>query len=284
MRCNNCGYDNDSKVSTCIKCGHQLQTMENNSDNAYQRSPVPNNGSDASLRPTVIGSFSGVEPNPKATVIGAAGMAGIQSPRPTQVMEESSMKEEPQPTVVQNEHTCPSCGYLLMAGFSACPRCGAVIGKEISNDDKNKLEEALKDMNIVTTCKHCGKEISATFAHCPHCGEKVVQETIYVRRHHVDPPKPKCSLQLVPEKDEQVRERVNSYEGKSVILKRDNTEPDNRSITSKSQAELINENGKWFIINHSDLNSTAVEAGRRIEIQTGDIIVLGDRRFRFEEK
>ena len=46
--------------------------------------------------------------------------------------------------------------------------------------------------------------------------------------------------------------------------------------------ELISEDGKWYLVNHSELCTTSVEANRKIEIQSGDIIILGDRRFKFE--
>ena len=97
-----------------------------------------------------------------------------------------------------------------------------------------------------------------------------------------EPPKPKCRLTIVPEEDEQEVPEANEYEGTSIILTRENTEAYNRTITSKEQAELICEDGKWYILNKSEFGSTYLEANRKLEIQQGDIIVLGDRRFKFE--
>ena len=34
--------------------------------------------------------------------------------------------------------------------------------------------------------------------------------------------------------------------------------------------------------NKSELNSTYLEANRKLELQPGDVVVLGDRRFKFE--
>ena len=84
--------------------------------------------------------------------------------------------------------------------------------------------------------------------------------------------------------DEQIEARVNRFEGDAVVLTRENTEPANRSITTKKQAELLCEDGKWFIANHSEWCSTALEVNRKMELQSGDIIILGDRRFLFEEE
>lgn len=266
MRCNNCGYDNDANVSMCIKCGHQLQSGAGYVPNQYQGGYV-NNGGEAAPRPTVVG---------------AAGMAVAEpAPRPTVVNASASVQQvQPRPTVVQSGGSCPKCGYPLMDGFSSCPRCGATVDSPTRPAPKETDVEPL----AMTTCDKCGKEVSATFAYCPYCSEKIQAKTVFVRRHHIEAPKPKCSLTLVPEKDEQKEAAANEYEGASVLLKRENTEPDNRSITSKEQAELICENGTWYILNHSELCSTAVEANRKIALEPGDIIVLGDRRFKFEVK
>jgi len=91
-----------------------------------------------------------------------------------------------------------------------------------------------------------------------------------------------CHLTLVPEEEEQTKPIRIDYEGASIILTRENTEANNRTITSKEQAELICEDGKWFVLNKSELGSTYLEAGRKLELQQGDVIVMGDRRFKFE--
>ena len=117
-------------------------------------------------------------------------------------------------------------------------------------------------------------------------GERIHLPTVRAIRHKPtpppEPPKPKCKLTLIPEEDEKIEPVPNDYEGASIILTRENTEANNRTITSKEQAELINEDGKWFILNKSELGSTYLEASRKLELQPGDIIVLGDRRFKFE--
>ena len=42
------------------------------------------------------------------------------------------------------------------------------------------------------------------------------------------------------------------------------------------------EEGKWYVINRSELGSTYLEANRKLAIEPGDVLVLGDRRFKFE--
>ena len=89
---------------------------------------------------------------------------------------------------------------------------------------------------------------------------------------------------MVIEEDENTTPITNEYEGASIILNRDNTEADNRTITSKEQAELTYEDGKWYIINKSQFGSTYIVANRKMEIMPDDIIILGDRKFKFVVK
>ena len=73
-----------------------------------------------------------------------------------------------------------------------------------------------------------------------------------------------------------------SYEGNTIILNRDNTDPKNSTITSQEQASLTFENGKWSIEDKSEYKTTFVQAVRKIELQQGDLILLGNQLYRFE--
>lgn len=302
MRCNNCGYDNEPGVSACIKCGHPLQAGSQGY-NPYQ----PTGGAGPQPRPTVAGAAYANEPQPRPTVVGAAyanepqprptvvgaAYANEPQPRPTVVGAAYANEPQPRPTVVMNngapqqpgavqsgQKSCPKCGYPVLGTFVTCPGCGASLGAATA--PKQAAAQEVEELDIKTTCDKCGKEVSITNSVCPYCNEPIRQKTVFVRRHNIAPPKPKCSLTIIPDEGETTEPRKNSYEGNQVMLTRENTEPENRSITSKEQAELVCEEGTWYILNHSELCTTAVEAGRKLEIQPGDVIVLGDRRFKFE--
>lgn len=92
----------------------------------------------------------------------------------------------------------------------------------------------------------------------------------------------RCSLTIIPEENENIPPEKIEYEGKSIILNRENTEVSNRTITSKEQAEIVFEDGHWYLLDRSELRTTFIQANRKIEIIPDDIIVLGDRRFKFE--
>lgn len=156
-----------------------------------------------------------------------------------------------------------------------------------------KKEEVESDEDILCTCEKCGEEISATFQFCPKCGTEVRQRTLQGLRHKKkdeteEVPKPTIKseflLTIIPEEDEDITTEAIHFEGAEVMLNRKNTEPSNRTITSKEQAVVFSENGRWYIENRSEYDSTLILAKRKMEIQDGDIIMLGDRRFKFESK
>ena len=66
-------------------------------------------------------------------------------------------------------------------------------------------------------------------------------------------------------------------------LNRQILDPDNNTITSKVQALLTNKDGKWYIQDQSVQKTTFVYAGEPVALKSGDIILMGNRTFVFEE-
>lgn len=91
------------------------------------------------------------------------------------------------------------------------------------------------------------------------------------------------SLMMIPDHDESIMPFAEKYEGESVILNRSNTDRTNKTITSREQARIVNVDGCWFIEDRSDMKSTFVRAGHPIELHSGDLILMGDRVFRFDD-
>lgn len=91
------------------------------------------------------------------------------------------------------------------------------------------------------------------------------------------------SLMMIPESNEEIMPYAERYEGHEVKLNRSNTDRTNKTITSKEQARLVNIDNRWYIEDHSDMKSTFVRASRPIELHSGDVILLGDRLFRFDD-
>lgn len=156
------------------------------------------------------------------------------------------------------------------------------------------------DESLMIECEQCKKQISAEFKYCPYCSAEVVQRTVMFRkkRRNHQKPEPESQpeqqqeeaivpqnlgfhLSMIPDDDEDVEAIINHYEGNNVILNRANTDPQNPTITSKQQAEVIFEDGKWFIENRSQYGSTFIAVNRRFQLMPGDVVMLGDRRFIF---
>jgi hypothetical protein len=54
------------------------------------------------------------------------------------------------------------------------------------------------------------------------------------------------------------------------------------TITSKLQAVVVLENGEWYITDESQLGSTYIQVVRKRKLQKGDVIVFGNKKFRFD--
>ena len=92
-----------------------------------------------------------------------------------------------------------------------------------------------------------------------------------------------CRLSMIPNTNEETPASPLVFSGEEIILNRDNTDEGNMTITSKEQAILTYENKKWYLQDRSEQKTTFVYTTEKIELKPGDIIVLGNRRFEFDE-
>lgn len=147
-----------------------------------------------------------------------------------------------------NEHEkCPECGYPLENG--ECPACGYVA----SNAADDVTDKASDDpRKTIRPMRKAEKNVS--FKLVP-----ISEET------------------GLPEGDEL------SYEGNEVILNRANTNPKNETITSQEQASITLIDGKWNVEDKSEYKTTFIQASRKIEIHKGDLILLGNQLYRFDQ-
>lgn len=73
------------------------------------------------------------------------------------------------------------------------------------------------------------------------------------------------------------------FTGETVSLNRDNLQPENNTITGKVQAEIKLVDGEWYIENKSRLKTTFIQVQHPIKLNKGDIIIMGNQRFLFDE-
>lgn len=159
------------------------------------------------------------------------------------------------------ENVCPKCGYPLRENSSRCPNCNYAIttsGSRQQNQFNHSQEYMENPANE-------SSRLAGTFN--PY---KMEMES-----------KPGFVLRPIIRQKEKKEVADLNYEGKEVVLNRNNTEYENASITSQNQAMVSFIEGHWYIEDKSDQGTTFVRAQSKIELHEGDTILLGNRLFEF---
>lgn len=245
MRCKNCGWPNKPSETNCVKCGTPL-ISEDDSDMSLGN--ASNGGSNGALNETVM----------EDDVFGSRNS--------------SQSSKSNQETVVEPEEAnkpCPKCGYPLRPGTEKCPNCKFQISGSSQSSYSSDPEPKKKN----NTARRPTRIDMGTGGY---------RGTVnpYMMNMDLDP-----SFVLKPIKRTNERHELDEleFEGKNVTLNRDNTEANNASITSKEQAIITNVDGHWYIEDKSEQKTTFVQAANRIELNDGDLILLGNRLFEFHE-
>lgn len=244
MRCKNCGWPNKPNEKTCVKCHAPLDQGEEESVESSIRSPKFSD----SLQKTVS----------EQEIFGAGQKVSI-------VRDFVPSSDDTKP--------CPKCGYPVRPGTEKCPNCKFPINQSISvqtlrdDDVRNNVEE-----DVHTHPTRMNNPI----------GNGKFKGTInpYMMNMEMTP---RFVLKPLKRLNERHDFNEQEYEGKEVVLNRDNTEQDNASITSHQQAIISQSDGHWFIEDKSELKTTFVQASQKIEVRDGDIILLGNRLFEFHK-
>ena len=256
MRCKNCGWPNKPNETRCTKCGSPLSSNDDDFD-----------------------------------IVGAGTVSESTSPLNNTVREEDVFSQDrlnkPEPSTYAQanvEHhesiphmdQCPKCGYPLRPGVDKCPNCKFQI------NFAHRHENPAPDRHGDPYDMQREPARRATRMASDQSQKPSFRGTInpYMMKMEIEPTfilKPLKRMEERHDFDEQ------EYEGKEVVLNRDNTEPNNPSITSRQQAVITNEEGRWYIEDKSDQKTTFVQAGQKIELHDGDIILLGNRLFEFRK-
>lgn len=149
---------------------------------------------------------------------------------------------------------CPQCGYPIREGTHHCPNCGHDLAA--ADSPKDYYQKEIKSPN-----------------HKPNATINPWANRNHGRIFKLEP---------VAWEGEKDTKATLSFMGESVELNRYNTDPANNTITSKVQAEISCENGTWFIEDKSAQGSSFIQAKRKIALENGDVIMLGDRKFIFK--
>ncbi len=212
--------------------------------------------------------------------------------------------QEAQPTL------CPKCGYPLRPDTDKCPNCRFQVKAPAKVETAPAAPEtAAASVTPAVPEKPAAPEkpavpetpvAAAPVAEAPKLAPAAEpafkrQATVGVQDAFQKPSAafsgtvnplvqrivPEFKLTLQPREGERLSNTNLDFEGESVSLNRNNLEPGNNSITSREQARITCEDGKWYIEDKSQFQTTFVRAGRKTEIKDGDIILMGSRLFVF---
>ena len=181
---------------------------------------------------------------------------------------------------------CRNCGWENDFGALKCEKCNK---KTVSDSS------VFNDLNL-KKCPDCGYLYNPDMGECPNCGNSrqnvhsgpKQKESSASLTGTVNPwSKPQdrkvCSLTPVAWEDEVETPGQNRYSGSMIVLNRDNTDPGNNTITSKEQALLTFEDGAWYLEDRSSQQTTYLHVSRKMKLEDGDIVILGNRRFLFKK-
>lgn len=205
----------------------------------------------------------------------ATGHGQPSRPVPTVVdrKEEVAHPEPPRQrgaTSLTNEWSaCPSCGYPVSRKLSRCPGCGTANKGYIDADGPAVAPgPATPPVTVKETPREnpvkVGTPLNDTGNRSAAAPSLTLQRESWINENRCHAPE--------------------TLEGNRVTLNRANTDPANETIDPSAQATLVNENGQWYIENQSPAATTFVKVTRRMKLEDGDIIVMGNRSFTFHSK
>lgn len=256
MRCKNCGWQNPDGVTVCERCGSALDDSPSSGmDRKSVSGGTQRESASSPLRSTLReGVAFGADDNP--------------SYRPSFSHQEAQGSNSPT--------ECPNCGYMVSPGMNVCPQCGTPLKQQQAGQSKHNPSQKREKH-----CPNCGATVSATAKFCPTCGKPLgMRGTV----NAWDNPQHDefCSLKPIAWARENIQYNPISFSGERIVLNRANTDPNNQSITSREQAVLTHEGDSWYIEDHSDQHSTMIRVSRKMKLENGDIIALGNRLFEFQ--
>lgn len=188
-----------------------------------------------------------------------------------------------QPAAGDGTRPCPKCGYPLRPGTDKCPNCKFQLSGVAHTDYQPSNDSTIKvGPRRPTRIDGDDDVVKAVAAGLKGGG---VRGTInpYMMMGAGMEQEPYFTLKPVQRVNERRTHQAQEFEGSSVVLNRNNTDPGNPSITSHEQAVITNENGRWFIQDKSEQKTTFVLASGKTPLHDGDLILLGNRLFEFHD-
>lgn len=175
-------------------------------------------------------------------------------------MQTIAITQDKQPTTTQS---CPSCGYPNQAHAIHCVQCGT--------DLQTSHKQAEPIVQIVQS---------------DHSDHKPVEDKSHLMTINpwMDQPVTNA-FELIPlNADLSAQSDVKKFEGNAVTLHRQDLDPTNNTITSSGQAKISHYNGQWQIEDLSSMQTTFIKVQGPTLLKEGDILLMGNKLFKFKTK
>jgi hypothetical protein len=167
---------------------------------------------------------------------------------------------------------CIKCGYYLAANSKTCPSCKTAV--EIADPAPAETGKT-GDTPVAPADNIAGEPGNAAPAE-----HNVFKGTIDPYRQHVSVPACKLKRMQSPGEHEPAQPIV--IEEGEHHLNRESLDPRNNTISSDRQVLLFFKEGQWFVQDESKLQTTFIRVQSPVALKTGDILLLGDRKFEVE--
>lgn len=195
---------------------------------------------------------------------------------------------------------CKNCGYINAENVFRCAKCNAPLEGSMIEPVRPKpnppvmpetpdIRSTVKEGNSPqqgSGCPKCGYPAGGGMSTCPQCGSPLTpQRDIRSTVNNLNFPQQDSAfftLRPISWHGEPTLATLPTFSGSPMPLNRANTDPNNQTITSKTQAILTHEDDGWYIEDKSEQHTTFLRVARKTKLSDGDVIILGNRQFEFK--
>ncbi len=156
----------------------------------------------------------------------------------------------------------------------------------VSQSSHNSSSKSKDSGSSIKSCPECDYPVMSRSTSCPNCGHKFISGK-------VTPPKKTLKLTNIESIDEagqtkgfslvSVKNKTrNPFRGNHITINRRNLDQNNLSISSQEHVNIYHKDGKWYAKDLSSNGATFIQLKGTVELKDGDMIILGNKMYRFE--
>lgn len=202
------------------------------------------------------------------------------------------------------EKRCPICSTMNPAGSQKCRSCNALLDGSVVKENyatefsrggaqtfdlrQPTLKEADSEVvsNKTHKCPKCGYEMRAGARVCPACHAALREEETPSRSKTIpgwemESQTPTFRIGTCDAKGEMSNSK--EFTTQDIKLGRNELYEGDNHI-SREHIHIVNEGGRWYVEDISSTHQTFLALKGKMQIEDGDVLVIGNRFFKFETK